>query len=100
MNAKEDVLSNKSKHLDVLCFPTLFPSRKFGESHDNSIPISVSEFAKSRLLNKDSQSPKKENEAESYYYSLLLLFVSFRNECELTEEGECRKCIQSAHRTK
>ena len=32
MNAKEDVLSNKSKHLDVLCFPTLFPSRKFGET--------------------------------------------------------------------
>ena len=32
--------------------------------------------------------PKKEDERESYYYSLLLLFVPFRNEAELIEEGE------------
>ena len=38
----------------MLCFPTLFPSGKFGESHDCSIPISVSKFAKSHFLNKDS----------------------------------------------
>ena len=55
MNVKEDALSNKLKQLDVLCFSTLFPSGKFGESHDHSIPISVSEFAKSHLLNKDSR---------------------------------------------
>ena len=35
MNVKEDVLSNKLKHLDVLCFPTLFPSGRFGESFDS-----------------------------------------------------------------
>ena len=55
MNVKEDALRNKLKHLDILCFPTLFPNGKFGESHDRLIPISVSEFAKSRLLNKDSR---------------------------------------------
>ena len=55
MNVKEDALSNKLKQLDVLCFSTLFPSGKFGESHDHLIPISVSEFAKSHLLNKDSR---------------------------------------------
>ena len=55
MNIKGDVLSNKLEHLDVLCFPTLFPSGRFGESHDRSTPISLSEYAKSRLLNKDSR---------------------------------------------
>ena len=55
MNVKEDALSNKLQHLDVLCFPTLFPSGRFGESHDRSTPISLSEYAKSRLLNKDSR---------------------------------------------
>ena len=30
MNVKEDALSNTLKHLDMLCFPTLFPSGKFG----------------------------------------------------------------------
>ena len=48
-------MSNKLKHLDVLCFPTLFPSGKFGESYDRSVPISLSEFGKSHLLNKDSR---------------------------------------------
>ena len=55
MNVKEDALSNKLKHLDMLCFPTLFPSGRFGESHDRSTPISLSEFVKSRLLNRDSR---------------------------------------------
>ena len=50
---QENALSNKLKHLDVLCLPTLFPSGNFGESHHRSVPISASEFAKSRLLNKD-----------------------------------------------
>ena len=38
----------------MLCFPTLFPSERFGESHDRSTPILLNEFAESRLLNKDS----------------------------------------------
>ena len=67
MNVKEDALSNKLKHLDVLCFPTLFPSGKFGESHDCSVPITLSELAKSRLLNKDSRFRK-----ESQYVFYLL----------------------------
>ena len=54
-NVKEDALSNKFKYLDVLCFPTLFPSGRFGESHPRKVPISASEFAKSHLLNKDGR---------------------------------------------
>ena len=55
INVNENAMSNKLKHLDMLCFPTLFPSGKFGESHDRSVPISLSEFGKSHLLNKDSR---------------------------------------------
>ena len=39
MNVKEDALSNKLKYLDVLCFPTLFHSGRFGESHPRHVPI-------------------------------------------------------------
>ena len=52
MNVKEEALSNKLKHLDVLCFPTLFPGGRFGKSYDRFTPISLSELAKS---NRDSR---------------------------------------------
>ena len=54
-NVKEDALNNKLKYLDVLCFPTLFPNGRFGESHSRKIHISPSEIVKSRLLNKDGR---------------------------------------------
>ena len=38
-------------------------------------------------LNK-TYNPNKESERESYFYSLLLLFVPFCNEEDLTEDGE------------
>ena len=41
INVKENALSNKLKHLDMLCFPTLFPSGKFWESHQRLVPISA-----------------------------------------------------------
>ena len=66
-NVKENALSNKLKHLDVLCFPTLFPRGNIGESHQRSMPISASEFVKSRLLNKDSRFRKD----CQYVFSLL-----------------------------
>ena len=43
---------------------------------------------KSILPNHKLYNPHKENEKESYYYSLLLLFVPFRNEIDLVKEGE------------
>ena len=58
MDVQEDAISNKFKHLDVLCFPTLFPTGRFGESHPRDNAISVSEFAKSHQdsrLRKDDQ---------------------------------------------
>ena len=67
MNVKEDALSNKLKYLDVLCFPTLFPSGRFGESHPRKVHISLSEFAKSQLLNKDGRFRKD----DQYIFYLL-----------------------------
>ena len=37
-----------------MCFPHPFPSGRFGEFHPRELKISSSEYAKSRLLNKDS----------------------------------------------
>ena len=45
-------------------------------------------LTKSVLPNHKLYNPNKEDEKESYYYSLLLLFVPFRNEGDLIEEGE------------
>ena len=55
LSVKEDALDNRQRFLDVMCFPHLFPSGRFGEFHPREVKISSSEYAKSRLLNKDSQ---------------------------------------------
>lgn len=34
-NVNENAMSNKFRYLDVLCFPTFFPSGKFGEIHSH-----------------------------------------------------------------
>ena len=52
---KENPLGNRQQFLDVLCFPVLFPSGRFGEFHPRSVRISSSDYGKSWLLNKDLQ---------------------------------------------
>ena len=54
-NIKEDPLDNRQVHLDVMCFPTLFPSGKFGEYHSQKEKLTFAEYIKSRLLNEDSR---------------------------------------------
>ena len=44
--------------------------------------------------------PAKENERESYFYSLLLLFVLFRNEADLVEEGKTAEIAFNRHMAK
>ena len=53
VDVKEDALRNKLKYLDVLYFPTLYPTGKFGEWHPRQQNISPREFVKSCLMNKD-----------------------------------------------
>ena len=67
LSVKEDALDNRQKFLDVMCFPHLFPSGRIGEFHPRELKISSSEYAKSRLLNKDSRFRK-----DSQYVCFLL----------------------------
>ena len=57
-----------------------------------SIVNSTSVLPNHKLFN-----PKKEDEKESYFYSLLLLFVPFRNKDEFTEEGESAEYAFNRH---
>ena len=59
LSVKEDPIDNRQQYLDVMCFPTLFPTGKFGEHHPRAVKLSHSEYIKSRLLNKDSRFRKE-----------------------------------------
>ena len=55
------------------------------------------EHTKPILPNHRIYDPGKENERENYYYSLRLLFVPFRNEADLIEEGETAESAFERH---
>ena len=55
-------------------------------------------LTKSVLPNHKLYNPTKEDEKENYYYSLLLLFVPFRNESD-RRGRDCRRYISAAHGT-
>ena len=67
MSVTEDPINSKQQHLDVMCFPVLFPTGKFGEFHPRKECISPSEYVKSRLLNKD---PRFCKDAQYVFYLL------------------------------
>ena len=44
LGVTEDPIDNRQQHLDVMCFPVLFPTGKFGEFHPrerNSLTVST-----------------------------------------------------------
>ena len=55
LNIQESPLDNRQRYLDVMCFPILFPTGKYGQYHDREIKLSLSKYIKSRLLNSDSR---------------------------------------------
>ena len=55
LSVTEEPLDDRMKHLDVMCFPGLFPDGKFGEFHARDPKLSNAEYVKSRLLNKESR---------------------------------------------
>ena len=67
MNVTEKPLDNRQKYLDVMCFPVLYPSGRFGEHHDRAVRISSSEYVKSWLLSSDSHFRK---DPEFVFYNL------------------------------
>ena len=60
-------VTDRMKHLDVMCFPGLFPDGKFGEFHTRDPKLSNAEYIKSRLLNKESHFRK---DAQYVFYLL------------------------------
>ena len=64
LSVTEDPINNKQQHLDVMCFPVLFPT---GQFHSRKEKLSHSEYIKSRLLNKDSRFRK---DAQYVFYLL------------------------------
>uniref|UniRef100_A0A1X7VL42 Helitron helicase-like domain-containing protein n=1 Tax=Amphimedon queenslandica TaxID=400682 RepID=A0A1X7VL42_AMPQE len=70
MNVKEAPIDNGQKHLDLICFPTLFPTGQYGEHPRQSYPaqtLSFSEYIKFRLFNKDSQFRRNHSYCFHYY---------------------------------
>ena len=55
LSVREEPIDNRQQHLDVMCFPVLFPSGEFEKFHPREHKLSHSEYIKSRLLNKDSR---------------------------------------------
>ena len=80
LSVTEDPIRNKQEHLDVMCFPVLFPTGEFGEFHPRKEKLSPSEYIKSRLLNKDSRFRKDPQyvvvaEGNAWYFSWCLQSV-------------------------
>ena len=67
LSVREGPIDNRQQYLDVMCFPVLFPTGKFGEFHPRQEKLSHSEYIKSRLLNKDSRFRK---DAQYVFYLL------------------------------
>ena len=47
LSVKEDPIDNRRQYLGVMCFPSLFPTGKFGEHHPRAVKLSHSEYIKS-----------------------------------------------------
>ena len=66
LSVHEQPLDNRQKYLDALCFPTLFPTGRYGEFHPRSVKLTFSEYLKTRLMNSDSRF-RKSPEFVFYY---------------------------------
>ena len=79
------------------CASTTFFANYVKCGIDEDGKIKYRKLSKSALPNHKLFNPKKEDEKESYFYSFLLLFVPFRNEDELMEEGESAEDVFNIH---
>ena len=55
LNVREQAIDDRQSHLELMCFPNLFPTGIFRENHPRQVKLDFSEYVKSRLLNKDSR---------------------------------------------
>ena len=73
LSIHEQPLDNRQKYLDVLCFPSLFPTGKYGEFHPHTVKLTFSEYLKLKLMNCDSRFRK--NPEFVFYYLLFIQYV-------------------------
>ena len=66
LKIEEPAIDNRLKYLDVMCFPCLFPTGRYGEFHPREVKLTFCEYVKSRILNKDSRFRK--NPDFVFYY--------------------------------
>ena len=66
LKIEEPAIDNRLKYLDVMCFPCLFPTGRYGEFHPREVKLTFCEYVKSRILNKDSRFRK--NPEFVFYY--------------------------------
>jgi len=55
MQIQEPAIDNRLAYLDVMCFPTLFPTGRYGQSHPREVKLTFTEYIKSRILNVDTR---------------------------------------------
>ena len=55
LESRQQAIDDRQSHLDLMCFPNLFPTGRFGENHPRQVKLDFSEYVESRLLNKDSR---------------------------------------------
>ena len=67
LSVHEQPMDNCQKYLDVLCFPSLFPTGRYGKFHPRTVKRTFSEYLKSRLMNSNSQFHRN---AEFVFYYL------------------------------
>ena len=78
---------NRPDDLEDLCLHD-FVANYDSHSKDSQGRRIYRKVTKPRLVSQKMFDPKKEDQRESYFYSLLLLFVPFRDESSLFQEQE------------
>ena len=76
---------NRPDNLEDVCFHDFIANWEGKDKNGNRI---YRKLTKSRLVNHRIFDPKKKNERQEYFYSLIVLFVPFRDESSLLKEGE------------
>ena len=88
--------TSETKRFGNICLYDFVANYEWYRKNDNGDKKYSSKLPKPRLPNHKLFDPEKENERENYYYSLLLLFVPFRDEgsfFQLNETAEGFNCL-------
>ena len=86
-NLIEDIYPKRPTKMDDVCLYDFVKHNTYSGKNDDG-KRTFSSRNKPIIPNHAIYDPEKDGQKDSYYYSLLLLFVPFRNEDELMSEGE------------